>query len=71
MKNALKKKDMNLNLSSQENDKINSASTKTTNLLESNQQSKIDVLENHLKELESIVACISVFDFSFPSMISE
>jgi hypothetical protein len=33
MKNALKKKDINLNLSSQENDKINSAITKATNLL--------------------------------------
>lgn len=72
MKNDLNKKDTNLKLSSQENDKINSAIKKDTNLLEiSNQQSEIDILENHLKDLESIVACISVFDFSFPSTISK
>jgi len=47
LRNALK-------ISQQENDKINNAITKATNLLDSNQQSKTDVLENHLKELESI-----------------
>ncbi|RHN44307.1 putative Heat shock protein 70 family [Medicago truncatula] len=58
MKNALKKKDVNINLSSQENDKINSAITKATSLLDSTQQSEIDVLENHLKELESLLKLI-------------
>lgn len=56
--NALKKKDINLRLSSQENDKINSAITNATHLLESNQQSEIDFLENHLKELESMFQLI-------------
>jgi molecular chaperone DnaK (HSP70) len=42
-------------LSSQENDKINSAIDKATNLLGSKQQSELHVLENHLKELESII----------------
>jgi L1 cell adhesion molecule like protein len=42
-------------LSSQKNDQINSAIDKATNLLGSNQQSEIHVLENHLKELESIL----------------
>lgn len=58
MKNALKKKDVNINLSSQENDKINSAITKATSLLDITQQSEIDVLENHLKELESLLKLI-------------
>jgi L1 cell adhesion molecule like protein len=58
MKNALKKKDVNLKLSSQEYENINSGITKATNLLDSNQQSEIDVLENHLKELESMFQLI-------------
>jgi len=56
--NALDYFDINLRLSSQENDKINSAITNATHLLESNQHSEIDVLENHLKELESIFQLI-------------
>lgn len=47
LRNALK-------ISQQENDKINNAITKATDLLDSNQQSKTDVLENHLKVLENI-----------------
>ncbi|XP_045826860.1 heat shock 70 kDa protein 4-like [Trifolium pratense] len=58
MKNALKNKDANLKLSSQEYENINSGIAKATNLLESNQQSEIDVLENHLKELESMLQLI-------------
>ncbi|AES78225.1 putative Heat shock protein 70 family [Medicago truncatula] len=54
LKKALKRKDVKLNLSSKENDKINNAITKATNLLDSDKQSEIDVLENHLKELDSI-----------------
>ncbi|PNX93615.1 heat shock protein [Trifolium pratense] len=42
-------------LSSQKDDKIASAIKKVTNLLGGKQQSEIHVLENHLKELESIV----------------
>lgn len=38
MKNDLNKKDTNLKLSSQENDKINSAIKKDTNLLEISNQ---------------------------------
>jgi L1 cell adhesion molecule like protein len=50
-----KKKEVKSKLSSQEYDKIKCAITKATNLLENiNQQSKIDVVENQLKELESI-----------------
>jgi len=58
VKNALKKKDVNIKLSSQENDKINSAISKATSLLDSNKQSEIDVLENHLKKLESMLQLI-------------
>ncbi|RHN43710.1 putative Heat shock protein 70 family [Medicago truncatula] len=54
LRNAVKNKDVKLKLSSQVTDKIISAITKTTNLLDDNQQSEIDVLENHLKELESV-----------------
>jgi L1 cell adhesion molecule like protein len=52
--NALNKKDVKSKLSSEEYDKTKCAITKATNLLENNQQSKIDVLENQLKELENI-----------------
>ncbi|KAK2359911.1 actin [Trifolium repens] len=52
--NALKKKDVKSKLSSEEYNKIKCAITKATNLLENNKQSKIDVLENQLKEIESI-----------------
>ncbi|RHN44847.1 putative Heat shock protein 70 family [Medicago truncatula] len=53
VKNALKKKDVNLNLSRGEREKINNATTLATNLLhENNKQQKIDVVEDHLKELE-------------------
>ena len=54
LRNAVKNKDVKLKLSSEVTDQINSAITKTTNLLVRNQQSEIDVLENHLKELESV-----------------
>ncbi|XP_058766959.1 heat shock cognate 70 kDa protein-like [Vicia villosa] len=55
MKNALKK-DVNLKLSPQESEKINNAITVATNLLEGNDKTnEIDVLENHLKELESML----------------
>jgi heat shock 70kDa protein 1/2/6/8 len=54
LKNALKRKDVKLKLSSTEHDKIDHAITKATNLLDSDKPSEIDVLENHLKELESI-----------------
>ncbi|MCH90315.1 heat-shock protein, partial [Trifolium medium] len=59
MNNALKK-DVNLKLSSQEYENINSAIEKATNLLDSSQQSEIDVLENHLKELESMLQLIII-----------
>ena len=52
VKNVLKK-DVNLNISHKERDKINNAITVATNLLdENNKQKKIDVVEDHLKELE-------------------
>jgi len=52
VKNVLKK-DVNLNISRKERDKINNAITVATNLLdENNKQKKIDVVEDHLKELE-------------------
>ncbi|XP_058767057.1 heat shock cognate 70 kDa protein-like [Vicia villosa] len=55
MKNALKK-DVNLKLSPQESEKINNAITVATNLIEgSNKTNEIDVLEDHLKELESLL----------------
>ena len=54
LRNDVKNKDVELKLSSEVTDQINSAITKTTNLLDHNQQSEIDVLENHLKELESV-----------------
>jgi len=49
---ALKKHDINLMLSTEENKKINSAITRAKNLLDENHQHKIDVLYNHLKELK-------------------
>jgi len=54
VKNALKKKDVNLNLSRKEREKINNAITVATSLLDknNNKQQKIDVVEDHLKELE-------------------
>jgi L1 cell adhesion molecule like protein len=52
--NALKKKEVKSKLSSEKYDNIKCAITRATNLLENNRQSKIDVLENQLKELESI-----------------
>ncbi|CAI8614471.1 unnamed protein product [Vicia faba] len=58
MKNALEKKDMKLMLSSQENEKINSAISKATHLLDINQQSEISVLENHRNELESLLRLV-------------
>jgi len=55
MKNALKK-DVNLKLSPQEIEKINNAITVATSLLDkNNQQNEIDVLEYHLKEMESML----------------
>ncbi|KEH21523.1 heat shock cognate 70 kDa protein [Medicago truncatula] len=57
VKNALKKKDVNLNLSRKEREKINNAITVTTSLLDknNNKQQKIDVVEDHLKELEILL----------------
>ncbi|CAK8541093.1 unnamed protein product [Lathyrus sativus] len=55
MKNALKE-DVSLKLSPQESAKINNAITVATNLLAGNNNTnEIDVLENHLKELESML----------------
>ncbi|CAL5193936.1 unnamed protein product [Lathyrus oleraceus] len=58
MKKALEKNDMKLKLSSQENEKINSAMTKATYLLDNDKQSEIGVLENHLNELESLLQLV-------------
>ncbi|PNX75052.1 heat shock protein [Trifolium pratense] len=56
MKNALKKKDVNPILSPQESEKINNAINVAMNVLdENNHQKEIDVLEDHLKELESML----------------
>ncbi|XP_058752055.1 heat shock cognate 70 kDa protein-like [Vicia villosa] len=55
MKNVLKKNDINLKLSSEENKKINDAITMATNLLDENgHQNGIEVLEDHLNKLESL-----------------
>jgi len=55
MKNLLKKKDINLKLSSEEYKKINTAIKMATNLLDENDdQNEIDVLKDHLNVLESI-----------------
>ncbi|MCH84149.1 heat-shock protein [Trifolium medium] len=54
-RNALKKKEINSKISSQENKKINTAITKAINLLdENNHQNEINVLKDHLNELESM-----------------
>ncbi|KAK7295719.1 hypothetical protein RJT34_18630 [Clitoria ternatea] len=53
MRNALRKKDIDSKLCSQEKEKINSAITKATNFLDDNQQDDVDVLEDYLKELVS------------------
>ncbi|AES98302.1 putative Heat shock protein 70 family [Medicago truncatula] len=55
LRNALKNKDIRLQLSSKKIDKINSEITKATNFHDTNQKSEIHVLENHLKELKSIL----------------
>ncbi|RHN77183.1 putative Heat shock protein 70 family [Medicago truncatula] len=61
IKNALKKKDVNLKLSCDESEKINDAITVATNLLDkNNEQKEIDVLEDHLKELESMLEKLEV-----------
>ncbi|XP_045805838.1 heat shock cognate 70 kDa protein 1-like [Trifolium pratense] len=53
MRNALKKKDINLKLSSQKIRKIESAITVATNMLdEDHHHNDSHVLENHLKELK-------------------
>ncbi|AES63057.1 DnaK family protein [Medicago truncatula] len=54
IRNALKKEDINLKLSSEEIEKIESAIAVATNLVDQkNQQVEIDVLEDHVKELQS------------------
>jgi molecular chaperone DnaK (HSP70) len=59
MRKLLMKKDINLKLSSEENNKINTAIAMATNLLDENdRQNEIDVLEAHLNELESIFTVI-------------
>ena len=53
--NVLKKKDINLKLSSKENKKINAAIKKATKLLDENDhQNESDVLQKQLNELESM-----------------
>ncbi|KEH22487.1 putative Heat shock protein 70 family [Medicago truncatula] len=55
LENVLKKKDINLKLSSKENKKINAAIKKATKLLDENDhQNESDVLQDHLNELESM-----------------
>ena len=60
MRNALKQTEVNSKLSSQDNDKINSAIMLASSLLDNNQQVAIDVLEDQLKELESIFESITI-----------
>ncbi|RHN44840.1 putative Heat shock protein 70 family [Medicago truncatula] len=56
LRNALKNKDVALKLSSQKVENINNAITVATNLLDrNNQQSEVEVLEDHLKELKSML----------------
>jgi L1 cell adhesion molecule like protein len=55
MKNALKNKEIKVKLSSKEIDRIDRAIAKARNLLDSAQKIEIDVLENHLEELESSI----------------
>ncbi|CAK8541095.1 unnamed protein product [Lathyrus sativus] len=55
MKNALKN-DLYLMLSSQESERINNAISVATTLLDkNNKQTEVDVLEDHLKELETML----------------
>jgi L1 cell adhesion molecule like protein len=58
IRNSLKQTDVNSKLSSQDNDRINSAITIASNFLDSNKEVEIDVLEGHLKELESMFESI-------------
>lgn len=54
MRNALKKKDINIKLTSLEIKKIELSIAVATNLIdENNQQVEIDVLEDHLKRLNN------------------
>jgi len=56
LRNALKNKNVKLKLSFQKNKKINHAITVANDLLyEKNQGNEVDVLEDHLKELESML----------------
>jgi len=56
LRNALKINDVNLKLSSQKLTKINDEIGVATNLLDkNNQRNEIDVLEDHLKKLESML----------------
>jgi L1 cell adhesion molecule like protein len=61
IKNALKKKDVYSMLTPQESEKINNAITVAMNLLDKNNQEKeIDVLEGHLKQLDSMFENLKV-----------
>ncbi|GAU21847.1 hypothetical protein TSUD_176930 [Trifolium subterraneum] len=61
IKNALKKKDIYLMLTYRESEKINNAITVAMNLLDkNNQQKEIDVLERHLKQLNSMLEYLKV-----------
>jgi molecular chaperone DnaK (HSP70) len=60
IRNSLKQTDVNSKLSSQDNDRINSAITIASNFLDSNKEVEIDVLEGHLKELESMFESITI-----------
>ncbi|MCH81116.1 heat-shock protein, partial [Trifolium medium] len=61
LRKALKNTDLKSKLSSQKVRKINRAITVATNLLpKNNQQNEVDVLEDHVKELESMLADLEV-----------
>ncbi|MCH84673.1 heat-shock protein [Trifolium medium] len=60
IRNSLKQTDVNSKLLSQDNDRINSAITIASNFLDSNKEVEIDVLEGHLKELESMFESIII-----------
>ncbi|GAU21848.1 hypothetical protein TSUD_176940 [Trifolium subterraneum] len=61
IKNALQKKDVYSMLTYQESEKINNAITVAMNLLDkNNQQKEIDVLEGHLKQLNSMLENLKV-----------
>ncbi|CAJ2669463.1 unnamed protein product [Trifolium pratense] len=60
IRNSLKQTDVNSRISSQDNDKINSAITIASDFLDSNQHVEIDVLKGHLKELESMFESIII-----------